>query len=115
MAARRTTAYCTLLSPFGEGKRAGTREPLARTIDDDDLSAAFWELTDDQVAVLRPYDKIIPTAAGQILFQQGDPTRDFYMVLEGEVHLVEPGGTPALIGTRRRNEIVGELNLLTPT
>jgi thioredoxin reductase (NADPH) len=86
---------------------------MATDIDHDNLSAAFWELTDDQIAVLRPRGEVRPTEAGQVLFQQGDPTCDFFVVLEGEVELIEPGlGTPRLIGTRRAREIVGELSLL---
>ena len=87
---------------------------MALVIDHDDLNAAFWELTEDQITVLRAHGEVRPTAAGQTLFQQGDPTCDFFIVLEGEVHLVEPGvGTPRLIGARRPREIVGELSLLT--
>ena len=87
---------------------------MATDLDHDDLSAAFWELTDDQITVLRPRGEVRPIEAGQRLFQQGDLTCDFYVVLEGEVELVEPGlGTPRLIGVRRKREIVGELNLLT--
>jgi thioredoxin reductase (NADPH) len=53
-------------------------------------------------------------AAGEVLFQQGDLTCDFFVVLEGEVELIEPGlGTPRVIGRRGPSEIVGELNLLT--
>src|SRR3954465_11987554 len=86
---------------------------MATDIDHDDLSAAFWELTEDQITVLRPRGKVRPIEAGQRLFQQGDPACDFYVVLEGEVELVEPGlNTPRLIGVRREREIVGELNLL---
>ena len=49
-----------------------------------------------------------------MLFQQGDPACDFFVVLEGEVELVEPTvGTPRVIGVRTPREIVGELNLLT--
>jgi thioredoxin reductase (NADPH) len=87
---------------------------MAIDIDSDELNAAFWELTDDQIAVLRAHGEIRPIAAGQVLFQQGDATCDFFVVLDGEVHLVEPSaGTPRLLGARRAREIVGELSLLT--
>ena len=86
---------------------------MATALDHDDLSAAFWELTEDQITVLRPRGEVRPIEAGQRLFQQGDPTCDFYVVLEGEVELIEPGlDTPRVLGVRREREIVGELNLL---
>lgn len=79
-----------------------------------DHLAAFWELTDDQITLLHRYGEIRPTTAGDVLFQQGDPSCDLYVVLEGEVHLLEPGGDAArVIGARQAREIVGELNLLT--
>ena len=87
---------------------------MANEIDQDDLNAAFWELTNDQIAVLRPHGEIRQTSAGEVLFHQGDPSCDFFVVLEGEVDLIEPGViSPRVIGTRRAGEIVGELSLLT--
>jgi thioredoxin reductase (NADPH) len=75
---------------------------------------AFWELTDDQISVLRQYGQVQQTDDGQVLFHQGELTCDFYVVLEGEVELVEPTlVTPRVIGVRKPREIVGELNLLT--
>ena len=58
--------------------------------DHDELSAAFWELTGEQIALLRPHGRVLATETGQCLFQQGDPTCDFYVVLAGSVALVEP-------------------------
>src|SRR5262245_50908746 len=87
---------------------------MATDIDHDDLSAAFWELTEDQITVLRPRGEVGPIAAGHGLFEQGGPKCDFDVVLEGEVGLIEPGiDTPRVLGVRREREIVGELNLLT--
>jgi thioredoxin reductase (NADPH) len=87
---------------------------MDRAIDHDLLGAAFWEMTDEQIAVLRERGHIRQTRAGEILFQQGDPACDFFIVLDGQVDLIEPGaGAPRLIGTRGAREIVGELNLLT--
>src|SRR5689334_1966998 len=99
------------LLPHHPAPSKGAR--MATDIDHDDLSAAFWELTEDQITVLRPRGEVRPIAAGQRLFQQGDPTCDFYVVLKGEVELIEPGiDTPRVLGVRRAREIVGELNLL---
>src|SRR5215218_6714058 len=86
---------------------------MAHDRDHDELSEAFWELTDEQIALLRPHGQVVATEGGQLLFQQGDPTCDFYVVLGGTVELVEPtAGTPRSLGLRHVREIVGELNLL---
>src|SRR5215211_5388408 len=86
---------------------------MAYDRDHDELSEAFWELTDAQIALLRPLGEVVATEAGQALFQQGDPTCDFYVVLDGSVELLEPtAGSPRSLGLRQVREIVGELNLL---
>src|SRR5215203_3749214 len=86
---------------------------MAANTGQNDLSQAFWALTEEQIALLRPHGQILATETGQTLFQQGDPTCDFYVVLTGAVELVEPtGSTPRSLGLRRAGEIVGELNLL---
>ncbi|MBA2598501.1 MAG: FAD-dependent oxidoreductase [Chloroflexia bacterium] len=82
-------------------------------LEHDDGSAGFWELTGDQLAILRERGQVRPTTAGEHLFAQGDPHCDFFVVLEGEVHLVAPDfGGPRPIGVRGPREIVGELNVL---
>src|SRR5919112_1826252 len=87
---------------------------MASEIGPDEQIDAFWELTDDQISVLRRYGQVQQTHDGQVLFHQGELTCDFYVVLEGEVELVEPTlVTPRVIGVRNPREIVGELNLLT--
>jgi thioredoxin reductase (NADPH) len=87
---------------------------MASEIGPDEQSDAFWELTDDQISVLRQYGQVQQTDDGQVLFHQGELTCDFYVVLEGEVELIEPTlVTPRVIGVRKPREIVGELNLLT--
>ena len=80
----------------------------------DSSSEAFWTLTDEQIDVLRSHGQVRQTQDGEVLFQQGEPTCDFYVVLEGEVELIEPTlVTPRVIGVRQPREIVGELNLFT--
>lgn len=87
---------------------------MAAPIEHDLASEAFWELTDEQIDLLRTHGEVRRTTSGQTLFRQGDATCDFFVVLDGEVELVEPTGSePRPIGSRQRNEIVGELNLLT--
>ncbi len=86
---------------------------MATDSERDLANEAFWELTDEQIDVLRAHGMVRQTEAGDMLFQQGDPACDFFVVLEGEVELVEPTvGTPQVIGVRTPRQIVGELNLL---
>jgi thioredoxin reductase (NADPH) len=87
---------------------------MAGEIEHDLHSEAFWELTDEQIDLLRAHGEVRPTRKDQLLFQQGDATCDFYVVLAGEVELIDPtDDAPRSIGVRRPREIVGELNLLT--
>jgi thioredoxin reductase (NADPH) len=87
---------------------------MASEIGPEEQIDAFWELTEDQISVLRRHGQVQQTHDGQVLFHQGELTCDFYVVLEGEVELVEPTlVTPRVIGVRKPREIVGELNLLT--
>jgi thioredoxin reductase (NADPH) len=80
----------------------------------DSSSEAFWTLTDGQIDVLRAHGEVRQTQDGDVLFEQGELTCDFFVVLEGEVELIEPTlVTPRVIGLRTPREIVGELNLLT--
>src|ERR671910_3763640 len=87
---------------------------MATDGEQDSTSEAFWTLTDEQIDVLRSHGQVQQTQDGEVLFQQGELTCDFYVVLEGEVELIEPTlVTPRVIGVRKPREIVGELNLLT--
>src|SRR5215213_6667899 len=86
---------------------------MAHDRDHDALSEAFWELTEEQIGLLCSQGQVVTTEGGQRLFEQGDPTCNFYVVLDGTVELVEPtAGTPRSLGLRQVREIVGELNLL---
>jgi thioredoxin reductase (NADPH) len=87
---------------------------MASVIEQDLHSEAFWQLTDEQIDLLRSHGEVRQTVEDQILFEQGDATCDFFVVLEGEVELIDPtGDEPLSIGVRQAGEIVGELNLLT--
>src|SRR4051794_19477056 len=57
-------------------------------------SAAFPELTDAQIDVLRPYGTERDVLAGELLFAAGDPTYDLQVVLDGLVRIVAARGTP---------------------
>ena len=63
---------------------------MATGVEHDSSSEAFWTLTDEQIDVLRSHGEVQQTQDGEVLFQQGELTCDFYVVLEGEVELIEP-------------------------
>jgi thioredoxin reductase (NADPH) len=87
---------------------------MTADIERDVAGEAFWELTEEQIALLRAHGEVMEIAIGQTLFQQGDAACDFYVVLTGLVELVEPTvGVFRSLGVRQEREIVGELNLLT--
>ena len=44
---------------------------------------AFSELTDDQIALLRPFGEVRATEAGEVLYEVGDATYPLIVVLNG--------------------------------
>jgi CRP-like cAMP-binding protein len=63
----------------------------------------------EEMDILRPLFHCISLPAGEVLFEQGDPAYQFYIVIEGEVLIqYKPEDGPALILTRvRKNGVVG--------
>ena len=49
---------------------------------------AFRELTDAELAELRPLGVRRTVSAGEYLYQEGDAAYDFYVVLAGEVEIL---------------------------
>ncbi|MDH3314657.1 MAG: cyclic nucleotide-binding domain-containing protein [Gammaproteobacteria bacterium] len=53
---------------------------------------------------------------GEILFRQGDRADSAYVIMSGEVDIVaDTGGTQFVAGTLGRNQMFGELGVLTKT
>ena len=54
--------------------------------------------------------------AGSVLFLEGDPGDNFYVVAEGALEVIKAAGTPdeRLIAVRKQGEFIGELSLLNP-
>jgi thioredoxin reductase (NADPH) len=83
-------------------------------IEQDLIGEAFWELTVEQIDLLRAHGMEQETAPGQVLVQQGDIATGLHVVLAGSIELVETvAGLPRSLGERREREMVGELSLLT--
>jgi CRP-like cAMP-binding protein len=56
----------------------------------DPATQAFPSLTPAQIDRLRPYAKIRPVAAGEILFDVGDSAVSMFVVLTGKLEIVQP-------------------------
>ncbi len=71
-------------------------------------------LTAGQLALLRRYGEVRPTAAGQMLFREGDRGYDFIVILSGTVTIVDhQAGAERELATGGPGEFLAELNILT--
>ena len=76
---------------------------------------AYPRLTDAQIAALSRAGPAPPGEAGEVLFSEGDRNCDFFVVLAGQVAMVEGRGTPEerVISVHGPGRFLGELGLLT--
>src|SRR5688500_20379229 len=75
---------------------------------------AFPILTDEQIALLRPFGEVHATKAGDVLFEAGDATYPLVVVLSGQTMVVDRSdGSDQLITTTGPGGFHGELGLLT--
>ena len=72
-------------------------------------------LTDFQLTSIGKYGTKQDVAAGDILFAAGDETYDLFVVLEGDVDIVEHFGKPkqTVLATYGPRQFLGEMGLLT--
>jgi thioredoxin reductase (NADPH) len=71
-------------------------------------------LSEDQIEVLRSYGQTRETEAGQALFRAGDASNDFFVVLEGEVEIIDDfAGEVRTIGVFSAGTFLGDLHMLT--
>ena len=79
-----------------------------------DLHGAFPRLSDEQIARLAAHGDRRPTQRGDVLYREGDPQCDFFVILEGTVAMVEDYlGDARTIAEHGPRRFLGELNLLT--
>ncbi len=78
-------------------------------------SAAFPLLTAEQIELLGTLGRERPFAAGEVLFSPGDPTTDFFVVLEGRIAIVDGHGRPGerLIVEHGPRSFLGEFNAIS--
>ena len=75
---------------------------------------AFPILTDEQVALLRPFGAVRATKAGDVLFEVGDATYPLVIVLSGRTAIVDRSDeSDHAIATTGPGGFNGELGLLT--
>src|SRR4051812_30827871 len=88
--------------------------PAVSLLDIDDDPEAYPRLDDRQIARLAARGERLRTQAGDVLFQAGDATCDFFVILEGKVAIVEDYGTAGEreLAVLERGHFLGELNLL---
>src|SRR5215211_1597786 len=71
-------------------------------------------LREDQIEVLRSYGQTRETEAGQVLFRAGDSSNDFFVVLEGEIEVIDDfAGEVRSIGFFKPGMFLGDLHMLT--
>src|ERR1700704_2118098 len=79
-----------------------------------DLYGAFPRLSPEQIEALTAYGERRRTQPGEVLFREGDPESDFFVILEGKVAIVEGfGDEERVISVHGPGRFLGELNLLT--
>ena len=76
--------------------------------------AAIPDFGPDEVAELAPFGEMRPVAAGDLLFQAGDVSTDFFVVVEGEVEVFRPDDDgEVVVVVAGPGRFMGELNRLT--
>jgi thioredoxin reductase (NADPH) len=79
-----------------------------------DTPSTVDDLTPDQLAILGQFGERRRVSPGEILFDVGDATYNFYVVMSGAVDIVGHfDGVDEVIVTHRPGRFLGELNLLT--
>jgi thioredoxin reductase (NADPH) len=71
-------------------------------------------LDEQTLADLMPFGSVRPVESGEVLYRAGEPTPDFFVVLEGEVEIVrQDEGSDLVVTAHGPGRFLGELNLLT--
>ena len=83
--------------------------------DDFDRDGIFPRLGDELLAALDAAGERRPLTEGQVLFAAGDRASDFFVVLSGQVAVVDGAGSAGevVLGVHGPRRFVGELSLMT--
>ena len=76
--------------------------------------AAAPTLRESDLAALMSFGQVRSVAAGEVLYRAGEPSSDFFVILDGEVEVVRPDAEgDVFLVTHGPGRFLGELNLLT--
>ena len=76
--------------------------------------ALFPRLSDEQLECVRRFAQERRLQAGDVLFQEGDPERDFFVILEGDLKVTKRvAGDETLLAIHHAGEFTGALSMLT--
>jgi thioredoxin reductase (NADPH) len=79
-----------------------------------DFLGAFPRLTDEQIAALETVGERRRVQPGDVLYREGDGNCDFFVILDGQVAIIEESATrDRLIGVHGPRRFLGELGLIT--
>ncbi|MGE0295050.1 Na+/H+ antiporter NhaA [Pseudonocardia sp.] len=79
-----------------------------------DDGGAYPRLSAEQIALLERHGTRRTVVAGDVLFREGDPGYDLFVVLSGRIGILEHAGTPEqrVVKVNGAGRFLGELNLL---
>ncbi|MDZ8087841.1 MAG: ATP-binding cassette domain-containing protein [Nostoc sp. DedQUE12b] len=103
---------------FGASDRIVRMEDGKLDVDyEGQLSVALPTLTDKQLIQLIPRLKMLTFQPGEIVIRQGDVADKFYILIEGEVEIIQEfsGSESKLLNTLGPNNYFGEIGLLHET
>lgn len=79
-----------------------------------DHDIAFPKLTGAQVDALRPRGRVRRVGAGEVLWNEGDRGFNFFVVLSGELEIIDPtGDQPRRVTVHLPGEFTGDVDSLT--
>ena len=93
----------------------GVSEPIGAGVEEPpDRNGAFPRLDEERRARLRAVGRVRAVESGEILFREGDPSYDFFVVESGAVTIVQGyGHENRVVAVHGPHRFLGELNLLT--
>jgi thioredoxin reductase (NADPH) len=79
-----------------------------------DEDIAFPRLTDAQIQALTPRGRVRRVEAGEVLWSEGDRGFDFFVLLQGEMEVIDPSGdAPRRVTVHHPGEFSGDVDMLT--
>src|SRR6185503_14988986 len=78
-----------------------------------DTQSAFPVLSPEDISAIRPLAEERAYRDGEIVFKAGSPDVDFFVVLSGEIEIVNPTDNNRHIVTHSPGQFSGDIDLLT--